>query len=87
MNTEEQIAEFIGSELLDDAAPSGDPLATGKLDSLAIEVLIAWTEDTFEISLTHEDVIAENFAGVRALSALVDAKRAGAAGQPCETPG
>jgi len=43
------------------------------LDSLSVEVLIAWLEDEFEISLDHRDVVAENFASVGALSAVVDA--------------
>jgi hypothetical protein len=87
MKTEEQIARFIESELLEGAAPNVDPLANGTRDSLAIEVLTAWTEDNFETSLSYKDVVAENFASVRALSAFVDAKRSGAAGQPSETPG
>jgi acyl carrier protein len=87
MNTEEQIAQFIESELLEGAAPHVDPLTSGMLDSLTIEVLIAWTEENFKISLSYKDVVAENFASVHALSAFVDAKRPGAAGQPSETPG
>jgi len=70
-NTEKQIAQFIESELLEDATPGSDPLAAGMLDSLSVEVLIAWLEDEFEISLDHRDV----FASVGALSAVVDAKR------------
>ncbi len=52
--TEEQIAQFIESELLEGAAPGSDPLAAGMLDSLSVEVLIAWLEDEFEISLITE---------------------------------
>ncbi len=55
------------------------------LDSLAIEVLIGWLEDEFDISLSHKDVVAENFASVVALSAVVDAKRLEASGQPTRT--
>ncbi len=86
MKTEEQIARFIESDLLEGTAPDGEPLASGTPDSLAIEVLIARTEDNFEISLSYKDVVAENFGSVRALSAFVDAKCSGAAGQPSETP-
>jgi acyl carrier protein len=75
MDTEEQITRFIESELLEGAAPSVDPLASGMLDSLAIEFLIGWVEEEFEISLSYRDVVAENFTNIRALSALVDAKR------------
>jgi acyl carrier protein len=84
-NTEEQIAEFIESELLEGAAPGPDPLAAGLLDSLSVEVLIAWLEDQFEISLNHRDVVAENFASVVALSAVVDAKRLETSGRSATT--
>ena len=77
MSTDQQITQFIESELLESSALTFDPLATGMLDSLACEVLIAWVEETFEISLSDEDLVAENFANVEALSALVDTKRAG----------
>jgi acyl carrier protein len=85
VKTEEQIVQFIESELLEGVAPGIDPLASGMLDSLAIEVLIGWLEDEFEISLGHKDVVAENFASVVALSAVVDAKRLEASGQPTRT--
>jgi len=51
MNTEEQITRFIESELLEGAGPGVDPLTSGMLDSLAIEFLIGWVEEEFEISL------------------------------------
>ena len=62
-----------------------DPLASGMLDSLAIEFLIGWIEEEFEISLSFRDVVAENFASVGALAAFVDAKRSGASGQSTRT--
>jgi acyl carrier protein len=85
MRTEEQIARFVESELLEGRALDVDPLASGSLDSLAVEVLIAWVEDTFDISLSYRDVVAENFASIGALSAVVDAKRLEAAGQSART--
>ena len=85
MNTEERIARFIESELLEGPAPSVDPLAGGMLDSLGIEFLIGWLEEEFGISFSYRDVVAENFANVAALSALVDAKQPGPAGQSAGT--
>ena len=85
MSTEEQIAGFIESELLEGAPFKGDPLASGMLDSLAVELLIGWVEDEFEISLDHRDVVAENFASVGALSAVVDAKRLETSGPSART--
>lgn len=84
MNTEDRIARFIETELLDGPAPNTDPLARGMLDSLAIEFLIGWLEEEFGISLSYRDVAAENFASVAALSALVDSKRSGAPGRSVE---
>jgi acyl carrier protein len=85
MKTEEQITRFIESELLEGAAPDTDPLASGMLDSLAIEFLIGWVEEEFEISFGYRDVVAENFASIGALSAFVDTRRPGATGQSAST--
>jgi acyl carrier protein len=81
MKTEEQIARFIESELLEGVAPDVDPLASAMLDSLAIEFFSGWLEEEFEISFSYRDAVAENFASLGALSAFVDAKRHGSAGQ------
>ncbi|MGO9962654.1 MAG: acyl carrier protein [Acidimicrobiales bacterium] len=78
MTTEEQIARFIESELLDAAPHNVDPLAGGMLDSLSVEVLIGWVEEEFHITFDFTDVVAENFASVGALAAFVDARRPGA---------
>jgi acyl carrier protein len=85
MTTEEQIARFIESEVLEGAALNVDPLANGMLDSLAIEFLIGWLEEQFEISFGYRDVVAEHFASVGVLAAFVDAKRPGATGQSART--
>jgi acyl carrier protein len=85
MNTEEQIARFIESELLEGAPHSVDPLAGGMLDSLSVEVLIGWVEDEFQITFDFRDVVAENFASVGALAAFVDARRLAAHSQSTDT--
>jgi len=75
MRTDKQIARFIESELLDGRAPADDPLASGELDSLAVETLIAFLSERFAITFTDDEVVAENFSSLATLSALVDAKR------------
>ncbi len=85
MKTEERITRFIESELLEGAALDVDPLASGMLDSLAIEFLIGWVEEEFEISFSYRDVVAENFASIGALSAFVDTRRPGVTGQSVST--
>ena len=52
-----------------------DALAEGLLDSLAIEQLIAFAEDTFAIEFDDEELVAENFVTVDSVAALIDAKR------------
>lgn len=81
MRTEKQISKFIEDELLDGWVPNGDPLASGALDSLAVETLIAYLSERFAIAFDDDDVVAENFSSVAALAALVDSKRLEAAGR------
>jgi acyl carrier protein len=80
--TQERIARFIDSELTDGAALNVDPLASGMLDSLALEGLIAWIEEKLKVPVRDEDLVPENFASVGALAAFVDARRRGAEGRP-----
>jgi len=76
VTTEQEIISFIESELLRGKALRVDPLASGMIDSLATETLIAWLEETRELSFQDEDFAAHNFASIAALAALVDAKQA-----------
>ena len=85
MKTEEQIARFIDSELLEGAPHNVDPLAGGMLDSLSVEVLIGWVEEEFQITFDFRDVVAENFASVGALAAFVEARRPGVNGRSTGT--
>lgn len=75
MKTSKRIRRFVDERLLDGAPTAGDPLADGLLDSLAIEQLIAFIEETYELALLEEDLGPENFASIDAVAALVDAKR------------
>jgi acyl carrier protein len=72
--TAREIRRFLDVELLD-APVDGDPLTAGVLDSLAIEQLTAFVEEQFDIVLDDADLVAENFASVDVLAALVDARR------------
>jgi acyl carrier protein len=69
------IERFIDDRLLEGPA-GGDPLDQGLLDSLAVEQLIAFLEDRFDIAFTDEELVPENFESVPQLAALVDRKRA-----------
>lgn len=72
--TERALLDFIVEELLEEPFDGGDPLATGALDSLGIEQLIGFAEDTFHIELEEEELVAENFESVPTFAALVDSK-------------
>jgi len=75
MKTQRKVARFIERDLFDGLMPGEDPLASGMLDSLALEALIAWVQEEFAVSLEDEDFSAENFASIPVLSAFLDRKR------------
>jgi hypothetical protein len=75
MKARKRILRFITSELLEGAPYFGDPLATGVLDSLRLEQLIAFIEDTFNITFLEDELQPEDFADLDAVVALVSAKR------------
>jgi acyl carrier protein len=75
MKTSRVILRFIERELLDGAAPDGDPLAEGLLDSLAREQLAAYLEERFGVVLEGQDLSGEELTSVDRLAARVDAKR------------
>jgi len=74
VKTARRLRQFVEDELLEEPV-GGDPLAAGLLDSLAIEQLIAFIEDKFDVILDDEDLVEERFASLDAVAELVDAKR------------
>ncbi len=78
MRTTKKIRRFVDASLLDGEPTRGDPLTEGLLDSLAIEQLIAFLEDTFGLAFDDEELQPENFSSIDAVAALVDAKRSSA---------
>jgi acyl carrier protein len=74
LKTSKRIQRFVTDELLD-APIDGDPLAEGLLDSLSIEQLIAFLEETFHLEFEDEELVAENFASIETVAKLVDDKR------------
>ncbi len=76
--TAKRVRRFIEDALLDPGiAIESDPLAEGLLDSLAIEQVIAYAEETFDIVFDDDELVAENFATVDVLAQLIDRKLAG----------
>jgi acyl carrier protein len=75
MSVRAEVRGFIRTELLAGARVDGDPLVAQLLDSLAIEQLVAFLEERYGIRFEDQEVVAENFASVDAVTALVAAKR------------
>lgn len=76
MKTAKRIRRFVDAQLLDPGVlVEGDPLADGLLDSLAIEQLIGFLEESFDLEFDDEELVAENFASIDTVADFVDAKR------------
>ena len=50
-------------------------IETGLIDSLSIFKLILFMEEHFIVKIQAEDIVLENFANVKTLTQLVEAKR------------
>jgi hypothetical protein len=74
-DAERSLREFIVDELLEEPFDGEDPLAEGAVDSLGIEQLIEYVYEVWELELSDEEIVEENFASIAALASLVDSKR------------
>ena len=73
--TARRIRVFMEEEVLDGEAAPDDLMAMGFLDSLAVEQMIAFVEETFGIVFDDGDFVPENIASIDAFAAFVDTKR------------
>ena len=76
MVDEKLIKKFIQSELVKDSADvdlsiTDNLIETGIIDSLGIQQLIAYLEETFSIQITDDDLIADNFETIEAISTFL----------------
>ena len=74
MRTAKRIRRFL-DDLGEGEDVPGDPLAQGLLDSLAIEQLIAFLEEDFDIEFEDEELVAECFQSIDTVVTLVETKR------------
>lgn len=77
MTTEQILAEYFASQS-DKAKGLGETdslLERGLLDSMAIVKLISFLEDRFGVQLSDEEFDPDNFETLKAIGALVEAKR------------
>jgi acyl carrier protein len=77
MSVAEDIRNFIFEELMEGQPKEGDPVSDGKLDSLALEQVIGFIEDTYDVAFTDDELVEENFTSIDAVAALVETKRNG----------
>ena len=65
---------FINEALLDEPF-EGDPLAEGRLDSLALEQLLVFIEDDLGVLIDDEEITPDTFSSLDAVASLLEAKR------------
>ena len=77
---EERVRRFILEEILevDERAelPSDVPLLSGLLDSFGLVSLLAFVEETYDITIQHAEVVHENFGSVEDVANFVERKQA-----------
>jgi acyl carrier protein len=75
MTTADRIRLYIEEELLDGAdLGDEDPIAVGLLDSLGVEQLVAFLEETFGVTFDDEQYTPENLSSIDAVAKVIDAK-------------
>ena len=76
MKTEKRIRRLIEDEFLEGASLD-EGVMVEQLDSLAVEQLVGFLEDEFDVEFDDDDIVLENFKSLGALADLVDRKQAG----------
>lgn len=78
MDEKEVIRRFVGLELLNDGGggvanlrDSDSLIESGVIDSLGIMKLLAFLEDTFDIQISDDALVPENFETIEAISLMV----------------
>jgi acyl carrier protein len=70
-----RIRRFIKHHLLEEPFDGRDPLAHEVLDSLAIEQLIEYIEESFGVGFDDGELVRQNLSSVPRLAAVVNEKR------------
>lgn len=71
---ERRLYAFIVTELVEEEYRGTDPLADQAVDSLGVEQLVEYIDETFRIELRDEEIVEANFESLAALAALVEAR-------------
>jgi acyl carrier protein len=76
---QERVRQFILSEVLEmdgeAELPPDVPLLSGLLDSFGLISLLTFLEETYGITIEHNEVVDQNFQSVPAVADLVARKR------------
>jgi acyl carrier protein len=75
---EGQISRFISDDVLADddlELSSQTPLLQGLLDSLALMELVAFIEETYDLSIEPDELVEGNFETLAAIGGFVAGKR------------
>jgi acyl carrier protein len=78
MTTQQTIARFISTELLEGSREVGvddEVVLDGTVDSLGVTRLIDYLEKEFRVTIDPQDVTIENFRSATAMAALVEEVR------------
>ena len=73
------IRSFIRREFLydkDAAIGDDDVLFPDMIDSLGVMELVDFVEESYDVDIGEDELLAENFASLSAIGALVDRKKA-----------
>jgi acyl carrier protein len=78
MSNQDVIKKFIESEIMRQKngvvlSNTVSLIETGIIDSLSIQVLIAYLEKKFSIRITDDEIVPENFETIEAIGNLVQA--------------
>lgn len=81
MSVEEKIKQFVMHDLLrgkrEAIGVDESLISAGLLDSLTLLQLIAFVEDEYNMTISDEEMVAENFETIRSIKMLVERKRSG----------
>jgi acyl carrier protein len=74
----EPLRDFIRAQFLFDENADlgdGDPLFPDVIDSLGVMEVVSFVEERFGIDIGDDDLLADNFQSLEAISSLIDRKR------------
>jgi acyl carrier protein len=77
----EPLRDFIRKQFLFDEnaeLSDSDPLFPDVIDSLGVMEVVAFVEERFDIDVSDDDLLIDNFKSLQAMESLIDRKRDGA---------